>query len=203
MSKRKGVSAADKRVRLLALLRDTKRPWTGKELENEAKHLGFHAMAIPEVLQQLLDDDLCTKEKIGSANYIWSFPSSAYKKAKTNHEKIAQQLDRCNEEVEKLTKEKAELESGREETEEYLRLQDELRAKQAKLAAVQTTLRKNAANDPKALAELQELVDQIRANVNRETDNIYEVQSYLVKKRGMDRKMVKQMLGITDSFDNV
>ena len=146
---------------------------------------------------------LCTKEKIGSANYVWSFPSTAYKKAKTKHETTAQQLESCEDDIEDLTKQKAALEPGREQTEEYLSLQDDLRAKQAKLAALEKTLKANAANDPAALKALQELVDQVRDNVNRVTDNLWEVQRHLTRKCNMDRHMVKGMLGITDSFDNV
>ena len=40
MSKKRGVSAQEKRDRLLTMLRESKRPWSTKEVEKSAKGLG-------------------------------------------------------------------------------------------------------------------------------------------------------------------
>eukprot|EP00946_MAST-07B_sp_MAST-7B-sp1_P004409 g4409.t1 len=203
MSKRRGVSAQEKRDRVLAQLRESKRPWTGKELEKSAKKLGFHPMAMGDVLQELLDDGLCCKEKIGSSNYIWSFPSTAFKHASKKRRLQEERAKELEESISQLTKDRAALEPGRELTDEYLELQDELRTKKARLGVLESKLESNRANDPEVLQELAAVVGALKENVDRETDNMFAIKSYLVKKRNMDKKMVANFLGMGDTFDYV
>ena len=203
MSKRKGVSAAEKRERVLTQLRESKRPWTTKELEKSAKKLGFHPMAMGDVLQSLIDDSLAVKEKIGSSNYVWSFPSDAFKSASKRLKTLSEQVESTEEHISKLEEEKTALEPGREKTDEYLALQDELRTKKARLEAVDAELSANRANDPEVLKELDSVVQQIKGSVNRETDNTFAIASHLIKKKNMDRKTVHNYLGISDSFDYI
>ena len=203
MSKRKGVSAQEKRDRLLTMLRESKRPWSTKEIDKSSKHLGYHAMAIPDVLNSLIDDNLAVKEKIGSANYVWSFPSDAYKKAKVKHDLNAEQVEIVTATLIKQNEKKSELEPGRELTSEYNEISDDVRSKKAALQQLNQTANQNAANDPAVLAELGVLVEEIKQNVNRVTDNTFELQSFLIKKRNMDRQTVKGFLQITDTYDNV
>lgn len=49
-----------------------------KELEKYLpKEKGIVQMTVKDVLQSLVDDNLVAKEKIGTSNYFWSFPSTA------------------------------------------------------------------------------------------------------------------------------
>lgn len=56
-------------------------------------------------------------------------------------------------------------------------------------------------NDPQALANLEKELQLVTQAAHRWTDNIFNAKSYLVKKRGMDKKEACKLLGITDSFD--
>ncbi|KAL7579099.1 hypothetical protein ACA910_019133 [Epithemia clementina (nom. ined.)] len=67
--------------------------------------------------------------------------------------------------------------------------------------ALETELAALKENDPQALADLQQELVFVTQAANRWTDNIFNCQTYLVKKRGMNKKEVNRMLGITDSFD--
>jgi len=203
MSKRRGVSAQEKRDRLLTMLRESMRPWSTKEIEKSAKSLGFHAMAMPEVLGSLLDDNLAVKEKIGSANYVWSFPSDAYKRAKIKHDAFAENVEELSTKITTQEETKTALEPGREKTSEYNDTYDDFRSKSSELAGLKQIALQNAANDPEVLKELESVVSDIRDNVNRCTENTFEMQSYLTKKKNMDRKMVKDCLKINDSFDTI
>ena len=89
MSKRRGMSKAEKRQRLQAIFFDEKSPFTLKELEKMGSKQGIVSQSIKEVLQELVDDNLVKLEKIGIANYYWSFPSQATATKK----KIVKQLD--------------------------------------------------------------------------------------------------------------
>jgi hypothetical protein len=203
MSKRKGVSAQEKRDRLLTMLRDSKRPWSTKEVEKSAKSLGFHAMAMPDVLNSLLDDSLVEKEKIGSANYVWSFPSDAYKRAKLKHDTYTSEVEALTAELTENEEKKRELEEGREETTEYVQMYEELKTKKQELGELEKAAVANSANDPEALGKLSNLVEQMRQNINRVTENTFELFTYLTKKKGFDRTMVKDFLKMSDSFDEV
>lgn len=75
MSKRKGVSFEEKRIRLLQLFYERKEFFTLKELEKiAAKEKGIVAQAVKDVLQTLVDDGLVKSEKIGTSVYFWTFP---------------------------------------------------------------------------------------------------------------------------------
>ncbi len=203
MSKRRGVSAQEKRDRVLNQLRESKRPWTTKELEKSAKKLGFHPMAMSDVLQSLLDDNLACKEKIGSSNYVWSFPSDAFKQASKKRKMITEKAAGHEATIAQLKEEQAQLEPGREMTDKYLKLQDELRTKRARLTVVNAELEANRANDPEVLKELGVLVADLKNHCDRSTDNLFAMKSYFVKKKNMDKKTVSAYLGMSDTFDYV
>lgn len=77
-SKRAGVSAAEKRTRMLALLHETQDFFILKELEKlAAKSKGIVSQSVKEVLQELKDDRLIECEKIGTSIYYWAFPATA------------------------------------------------------------------------------------------------------------------------------
>jgi hypothetical protein len=56
-------------------------------------------------------------------------------------------------------------------------------------------------NDPAALADLEKELQLVIQSANRWTDNIFECKSYLVKKRGMEKKEANKFLQISADFD--
>ena len=56
-------------------------------------------------------------------------------------------------------------------------------------------------NDPQAVADLQHELQLVTQAAHRWTDNIFNCKTYLVKKRGMDRKQADKLLGISSEFD--
>jgi len=56
-------------------------------------------------------------------------------------------------------------------------------------------------NDPQALADLEKELKLVSQSANRWTDNIFNAKTYLVKKRGMDKKEACKIIGITTAFD--
>lgn len=72
----RGLSAEEKRVRLLEIFHETKDFFQLKELEKLGpKMKGIVSQTVKEVLQSLVDDGLVQADKIGSSNFFWSFPS--------------------------------------------------------------------------------------------------------------------------------
>lgn len=56
-------------------------------------------------------------------------------------------------------------------------------------------------NDPQAIADLEKELQLVTQAAHRWTDNIFNCQSYLTKKRNMDKKEAAKILGITSAFD--
>ncbi|KAJ7497296.1 Mnd1 family-domain-containing protein [Mycena latifolia] len=72
----RGLSAEEKRVKLLEIFHESKDFYQLKELEKLGPKLkGIVSQSVKEVLQSLVDDGLVQADKIGSSNFFWSFPS--------------------------------------------------------------------------------------------------------------------------------
>lgn len=75
MSKRKRVTADEKRSRMLQYFHENREFYTLKELESSVpKECGVIQQAVKDVLQALVDDGLVHSDKIGTSVYFWSFP---------------------------------------------------------------------------------------------------------------------------------
>ena len=75
MSKRKRVTADEKRTRMLNFFHEKREFYTLKELETIIpKECGVIQQAVKDVLQALVDDGLVHSDKIGTSVYFWSFP---------------------------------------------------------------------------------------------------------------------------------
>ena len=80
MSKRKGVSKDEKRSRTIEYFYEKKEPFIMKELEKDLfKIKGIVAQTIPDIIKELIDDDLIECEKMGIINIYWAFPSKGQK----------------------------------------------------------------------------------------------------------------------------
>lgn len=78
MSKKRGVSAEEKRARLLELFYEKKEFFQLKDLEKIApKEKGIVVGSVKETLQYLVDNGSVDTDKIGLSVYYWAFPSKA------------------------------------------------------------------------------------------------------------------------------
>lgn len=75
MSKRKGVSAEEKKTRMLQLFYEKKEFFQLKELEKIApKEKGIIVNSVKDVVQSLVDEGLIDTDRIGTSVYYWAFP---------------------------------------------------------------------------------------------------------------------------------
>ncbi|CAG8736134.1 23926_t:CDS:2 [Gigaspora margarita] len=96
----KKLSAAEKRKRLEALFHETKTFYQLKELERLApKRKGIVAQSVKDVLQDLVNDNLVSQDKIGTSNYFWSFPSSALQSRKIKIEELHEEINKLKEKI--------------------------------------------------------------------------------------------------------
>ena len=93
MSKKKGVSAEEKRTRMLQLFYEKKEFFQLKELEKLApKEKGIVQQSVKDVVQSLVDDGMVDTEKIGTSVYFWAFPSKAKHTKKRKLEEAEEKL---------------------------------------------------------------------------------------------------------------
>lgn len=92
MSKKRGVSAEEKRARLLELFYEKKEFFQLKDLEKLApKEKGIVVGSVKETLQNLVDNGLVDSDKIGGSLYYWAFPSKAINNRKRKIHELEEQ----------------------------------------------------------------------------------------------------------------
>jgi hypothetical protein len=182
--------------------------YTEKEIIALAAKAGVNANTIPEIHQSLVDDGLVEKEKIGGSNYCWAFKAKADRLAQKEHQKTLQLIQQLKVQVEEAAAQLADAKRGREDDDgsaaggedraTKLRRLVELETRKTQIQAELESLKEN---DPAALADLEKELKLVTEAANRWTDNIFECKSYLIKKRGMEKKDALKILGITANFD--
>ncbi|KAM0686015.1 Meiotic nuclear division protein 1 [Conglomerata obtusa] len=174
-----------------------------KDIEKYSIKAGITPQTVKETLQTLVDDNLVTQEKLGTSNYYWSF-------AKDEGRALLEDRDSLNEECAsqmKLLKElrdKFESEKdGRENDSERGKLIDGLRAVNDVLDEQRMSMKKYAECDPRVYLEKQEEVKKVKAEINKLTDGIFCMQSYVCDKFGMARTDFNKNFDIDEEMDYV
>jgi len=160
----------------------------------------------------LVDDGLVEKAKIGGSNYFWSFPAKKDRMMQISYEKLLSTIEATKLRVEETKARLVDAKRGREDDDDddendngggggrsqKLARLSELASEKTQLEA---ELQKLKANDPQALADLEKELQFVTHAAHRWTDNIFNAKTYLVKKKGMDKKEANRLLNITDDFD--
>jgi Leucine zipper with capping helix domain len=128
-------------------------------------------------------------DKIGSANFFWSFPSKSYQDRKTALENLTSALGRSRssvEEVKTLIHEQSTDRQAIDRPAKMARL-EQLKRREVEIDNI---LEASKANDPEELKRVKRCVEGNIDGANRWTDNIWVVKKYLTKKKGMQGKEV-------------
>ncbi|KAL3940107.1 MAG: hypothetical protein SGBAC_005291 [Bacillariaceae sp.] len=194
----KRMSKDEKRNVILGLYHKTQQVYTEKEIITLAAKEGINTQTIPDIHQSLVDDGLVDKQKISGTNYCWSFKSKTDRMAQIKHKATLEQIEALQPKVEEAKARLADAKRGREEEKGDEQDGGEENTRAAKLVKLSILSQKKGAleeqlqglkeNDPAALANLEKELRLVRDAAHRWTDNIFECKSYLVKKRGMEKK---------------
>jgi hypothetical protein len=165
-SKKRGLSLEDKRDRVLEVFHGSADVLVLKDVERAAAARGVVLQSVKEVLQSLVDDDLVRQERIGAANYFWSFPAEASTAARSDAARAAAEAEAREAEAAraeaalheaKAARRRGEAGGGGAEAEEAAR-----QAKVARIAeleraaaALRAELAARASSDPRHLAALR------------------------------------------------
>ncbi|KAL7494258.1 hypothetical protein ACHAWT_002969 [Skeletonema menzelii] len=220
-TKTKRMSADEKRKVILGIYHASKDVYTEKEIVSLATKAGVNANSIVDINQALCDDNLVDTDKIGGSKYFWSFPAKADRMKQLEHEETVRKIEVLKGEIKEAEVKLADAKRGREEEEEGEGSGDGIeegqdgepkpKTRAAKMARrselVKSVTEKTAEleklkeNDPQAIADLEKELKLVTEAATRWTDNVFACQEYMVKKRGMVKKEVNKMIGITDAFD--
>ncbi|KAI0066089.1 meiotic nuclear division protein 1, partial [Artomyces pyxidatus] len=202
----RGLSAEEKRVKLLEIFHETKDFFQLKELEKLGpKMKGIVSQTVKEVLQSLVDDNLVQTDKVGSSNFFWSFPSQrgailqnkldAAKETQKGYQKQLEEV-RANIEAERAV---------RPESAERAEALSTLAAVRKEVAELERELQAYGACDPVKVEEKKRAVMLAREAAVRWTGeyNYCILLSYFTRQNGVDAEDVRKYLGIGAEYEDI
>ncbi|KIJ67711.1 hypothetical protein HYDPIDRAFT_107183 [Hydnomerulius pinastri MD-312] len=200
----RGLSAEEKRVKLLEIFHESKDFYQLKELEKLGPKLkGIVSQSVKEVLQSLVDDGLVQSDKIGSSNFFWSFPSQrggiirnkldAAKEAKANR---ASQLGELRATLER---EKA----MRPESETRTAALEKLAQAKQKIVTLEKELDAYGACDPIKVEEKKRAVTLAHEAAVRWTDNYSILLAHFTRQNGVDAQEIRKFLDVSEDYEDI
>lgn len=150
-------------------------------------------MQVKDYIQALTDDDKIRVEKIGSGNWYWSFAGEelrakeqALEKATEEHRKATTAVEELQQKIDEATTERQDEEGSDDAIDraETMAMHDRL---VEETNALKIELASYSQNDPVEMERRKTEAVEFRAKVDTLTDQIIEMESYLVGKAGMDR----------------
>lgn len=199
MSKR-GMSVDDKRRVILSVYHDLKEPLNLKEIEKLASAKGVVSQTIKDVNQSLIDDNLLQSDKIGAANFFWSFPSKAFIDKKVEREKYEKMTVAVNENLVNLESQVEAAKETRKDVNRADKLTD-LHVLKEKYNDFMSKIESNRANNPDEVKRIKTIAEECLLGANRWVDNTFAVKKYLKKKCSMPDSEVNKTMKINADFD--
>ncbi|XP_022961005.1 meiotic nuclear division protein 1 homolog isoform X1 [Cucurbita pepo subsp. pepo] len=204
MSKKRGLSLEEKREKMLQIFYDSQDFFLLKELEKLGPRKGVISQSVKDVVQSLVDDDLVSKEKIGTSVYFWSLPSCAGNQLRNVYRKLESDLQTSKNRLEELTEQSNALKKGREESEEREEALAQLKAIELKHKELKDEMVQYADNDPAAFEAMKNAIEDAHAAANRWTDNIFTLRQWCSNNFPQAKEQLENLykeVGITDDFD--
>lgn len=202
MSKKKGLSLEEKRTRMLEIFFESKDVFQLKDIEKIApKSKGITPMAVKEVLQSLVDDNMVDSERVGTSNYYWAFPSKALNTRKHRLDELKKQISEAKQRKESLQKAVEAAKVGREDTSKRSALLKELESLRGERTQLQTELDQYRECDPEVVEEMKKSNIVAKEAVSRWTDNVFAIKSWTKKKFSFDESHINKAFGIPEDFD--
>uniref|UniRef100_A0A0C9QLA0 Meiotic nuclear division protein 1 homolog n=1 Tax=Wollemia nobilis TaxID=56998 RepID=A0A0C9QLA0_9CONI len=204
MSKRKGLSLEDKREQLLKIFYESQDFFLLKELEKLGPRRGVVSQTVKDVVQSLVDDDLVSKDKIGTSVFFWSLPSCAGNQLRHAHSKLEDDLASAKEKQAELVLQKESLQKGREDSVEREAALNDLRKIEEQYRKLKEELERYADNDPTTVDAMRNASEVAHEAANRWTDNIFALQHWCSSNFPEAKERLEHLyreVGITESFD--
>ncbi|BDA42760.1 Meiotic nuclear division protein 1 homolog [Coccomyxa sp. Obi] len=206
MSKKRGLSIDEKKLKVLEIFHESKDVFVLKDLEKLAPKRGVIAQSVKEVVQALVDDDLVHQDRIGASNFFWSFPSEAAVKLKNDVQQKTQQLASQEKEMTSLEHKIQESRRGKEDSEARVESLAQMQQLEIELRLVQDQLTQYAESVPQKVEAMKNGVDVAKSAANRWLDNTWALQTWCKKRfEGMESSLESffKENGLTDEIDYI
>ncbi|XP_029168107.1 meiotic nuclear division protein 1 homolog [Nylanderia fulva] len=204
MSKRKGVSLDEKRLRIIQIFHEKKEFFTLKEIEKIAsKEKNIVIQSVQDVLQALVDDGLVQSGKVGTSTYFWKFPGESIA---ATERKIAEMSKKIVEAEFKLQKLKEEVQKEKEfkkDNEEKRNLLEEVDRLRKEEQEIKKQIAKFSVINPEAIKEIEEKARKNKDLANIWTDNIFAVQSWCKNKFSISEQDLNKQFNIPEDLDYI
>ncbi|XP_020296187.1 meiotic nuclear division protein 1 homolog isoform X2 [Pseudomyrmex gracilis] len=202
MSKRKGVSVDEKRLRMLQIFYETKEFFTLKEIEKIAvQQKKIVVQSVKDVLEALVDDGLVKSEKIGTSTYYWRFPGDNITATEARISDTNKKLVEAEFKLQKI-KEKIEREKEQKnDTEERRNLMKEIEKLRKEEQEIKQQIVKFSDVDEGAIAEMSKTARRYKDAANTWTDNIFSLQTWCKNKFGITEQNLNKQFNIPDDLD--
>ncbi|CAK70376.1 unnamed protein product (macronuclear) [Paramecium tetraurelia] len=200
--KNKGLSANQKRDRIMKIFTERKEVFSYPQLEKEADKVGIRRDNLKEILESLLSDNLVETENLGTSKCYWSLPSQALIRLQ---QKCAEYTEKIDQERQKEIEIEAQFESmkeGRENCQQRTDLENEINQYRQQYQVLLKNFELKQKNDPERLQKLKKDTVNLRYDANSWTDDIIQLSFYLKSQAGMSSEQLDQ-LGIPADIDNI
>ncbi|KAI0266778.1 meiotic nuclear division protein 1 [Gloeopeniophorella convolvens] len=200
----RGLSAEEKRVKLLEIFHDTKDFFQLKELEKLGpKMKGIVSQSVKEVLQSLVDDDLVQTDKVGASNFFWSFPSQRGAITQNRLDAARETLAASEKQLADLQASLAAERAARPESDKRAAALARLANATRELGALQAEFAAYGACDPVKVEEKRRAVTLAREAALRHTDNYVILMSHFTRQHGVDAQDVRAYLGVCADYEEL
>jgi hypothetical protein len=195
---RKGVSREEKLSRLKSIIFEGKSVYSLKEMEKLGKKAGIVQQAIKECMDELESDNIIMKDKVGSGNFFYAFPSAAFVKNKKVVHVATEGLDTAKAKTAATHAEVAALSVDREPSDERTALLASVAAARTKNATIVGELAAIEENNPETIVALEKALVFAASSVERWTDNCECLVDFAVKATGHTRKDICKHAGVPE-----
>lgn len=204
MSKKRGLSLEEKREQILQIFYESQDFFLLKELEKLGPRKGVVSQTVKDVVQSLVDDDLVSKDKIGTSVFFWSLPSCAGNQLRHASSKLEDDLASAKKRHSELVLQKESLKKGREDSDEREVALNDLKQIEERYKALGEELERYADNDPTIVDGMRNATGVAHEAANRWTDNIFALQQWCSANFPEAKERLEHLykeVGITESFD--
>ncbi|KAK6941426.1 Mnd1, HTH domain, partial [Dillenia turbinata] len=198
-SKKRGLSLEEKREKMLQIFYESQDFYLLKELEKLGPRKGVITQSVKDVVQSLVDDDLVSKDKIGTSVYFWSLPSCSGNQLSNVYRKLDSDLQSNKKRLAELVKQCNDLKKGREESDEREEALNELKSIEQKYNELKEEMGRYADNDPATLEAMKNATEVAHAAANRWTVRQWCSNNFPQAKEQLEN--LYKEVGITDDFD--
>ncbi|KAF8070154.1 meiotic nuclear division protein 1 [Lyophyllum atratum] len=200
----RGLSAEEKRVRLLEIFHETKDFYQLKELEKLGpKMKGIVSQSVKEVLQSLVDDGLVQGDKIGSSNFFWSFPSQQGAMIQARLSSATEIRDTQREQLAEIRECIQTERSARPDSETRSQALAQLADLRKQVVAFEKELAAYGDCDPVKVEETRRAVFLAKEAALRWTDNYGTLLAHFTRQNGVDPAEIRKFLDIDEEYEDI